>query len=99
MNLVDIDMVGLKPPQRIFDFLQDSRPADIAEHSSARPFKSRFGRNEHARAEMPLADRPADDFLGTAEAIGRSGIDEIEPWSIAARIVTIDSVSSVPPHI
>jgi hypothetical protein len=35
MNLVDIDMVGSKPPQRILDLLQDSRLAGIAEHSFA----------------------------------------------------------------
>src|ERR671934_703099 len=69
VHLIDVDVLGSQPPQRILNLLQDSRAARIAEYSSTLPLKPHLGRDVHARAKVALGDRLADDFFRTAEAI------------------------------
>ena len=78
MDLIYVDIVCPKSAQRILDFLQDSRSAGIAEYLSILPLKPSLGGNEDTRAQMTLGNRLADNFFGAAEAIGRSGIDDVD---------------------
>ena len=54
MDLVDVDMVGLQPPQGGFELFQNSRTAGVAENASAFPLQSHFGGDAHARAQSGL---------------------------------------------
>src|ERR1700680_5031927 len=58
--------------------MPDSRAAGIAEHLSILPLKPSLCGNEDARAQMTLGNSLADNFFGAAEAIGRSGIDDVD---------------------
>ena len=78
VDLVDVDVIGAQPPQRILDLAQDARAAGIAEHAAMLPFKSGLGGDDDARAQAALGDCLADDLLGTAEAVDRSRIDDID---------------------
>jgi len=78
VDLIDVDVIGSQPAQRVFDLSQDSRSAGVAEYSSALPLKPHLGRDEHARAKIALGECLADDFLRATKPIGRSGIDETD---------------------
>src|SRR5882757_3676779 len=78
VNLVDVDVIGSQPAQRILDLVQDARAAGIAEHASMLPFKAGLGGNEDAGAPAPFGDRLSDNFLGAAEAVDRRRIDDID---------------------
>src|SRR5947207_753143 len=78
MDLVDVDVIGPKPAQRIFELLQNSRATGIAEYPCPAPFQTDLGGNEHARAQITFGERLADDFFGTPESINRSGIDDVD---------------------
>ena len=56
VDLVDVDVIGSKPAQRILDLLQDARAAGIAEDFSTLPLKPHLGRDEHARAKIVVGE-------------------------------------------
>jgi len=78
MNLVDVDMIDLKPAQGILDLAQNPGTAGIAEYSSVLPFQPGLGGNKHARAQPALGNRLADVLLRPAEPVSRSGINDID---------------------
>src|SRR5258705_4627109 len=78
VHLIDVDIVGLKPTQGILDLLQDSHTAGIAEHLSIFPLKPSLGGNKDARAQATFCNRLADYVFRPAEAIARSGIDDVD---------------------
>jgi hypothetical protein len=58
VNLVDIDMIGLKPPQGFLDFELDPFPAGIAEDLAISPFKPGLGGDKHAGTQAAVSDCP-----------------------------------------
>ena len=45
MDLIDIDVIGSKPAQGIFDLAHDAGAAGVARYPSALPLKSNLGGN------------------------------------------------------
>src|SRR4030088_2395776 len=78
MNLIDVNVIGSKPAQRILNFPHDAGAAGVARHSSVFPLKSGLGGDKHVRAQPAFGDRPANDLLGTAESIDRSRVDNVD---------------------
>src|SRR5262245_8056712 len=78
MHLVDVDVVGAKPPQGCVDLLQDACTAGIAEHPPTLPFESDLGRDQHARTQVTFSDGLADDLFRAPEPVGRSGVDDVD---------------------
>src|SRR5258706_9418566 len=77
MNLVDVNVIGSKPAQRILDFPHDAGAAGIARYSSTLPLKSGLAGNKHVRAQ-PAFDRLAYDLLGAAKSIDGGGVDDVD---------------------
>ena len=78
MDLIDVDVIGLKPAQGILDLAHDAGAAGVARYPSALPLKSGLGGNKHVRAQPAFGDRPANDLFGAAEAIDRGGVDNVD---------------------
>ncbi len=78
VHLVEIDGVGLEPPQRGFGFLDDPRLAGIAKWLTVLPVEPDLGGDVDALAPVAVRQRLADDFLGTAESVDGRGIDQID---------------------
>ena len=76
MNLIDVDVVGPQPAQRVFALAHDPLAARIAKNLTVTPFQPDLGGNDRPRAQTRLRDCLADDFLGATEAIDGRGIDE-----------------------
>src|SRR6202030_3134213 len=69
MNMIDVNVIGSKPAQRILDLPHDAGAAGIATYSSTLPLKSDLGGDTHARAQPTFGDRPADNVFGAAESL------------------------------
>ena len=78
MNLIDVDVIGSKPAERILNLSQDAGAAGVARYFPAIPLQSGLGRNQHVRAQPAFGDRLADDLFGAAKPIDRSGVDNID---------------------
>src|ERR1700733_489446 len=76
MNLIDVDVIGTQPAQRIIDLLHDSGTRRIAINLTVAPFQSRFGGNDRLAAHA--RESRADDFLGHAGAVRRCSVDQID---------------------
>jgi len=76
----------------------DPLAAGVAEHLPVAPVQAGFRGDDRARAQSGRRQRPTDDFLGAAESVDRRRIDDGDALIQAARIVSIDSFSSLPPH-
>jgi hypothetical protein len=63
MNLIDVDVIGSQPAQRVLDLADDAASAGIAIYAAVLPFEPDLGRNHHAVAQAPFGDRFADDLL------------------------------------
>src|SRR5581483_6905681 len=77
MHLIDVDAVGLQPPQRVFDFAHDALAAAVARDLAVVPFEPDLGGDERVLAQA-VGERPAHDLLGAAEAVDRRGVDDID---------------------
>jgi hypothetical protein len=86
VDLVDIDMIGSKPAQRIVDLAHDPFAARITKDFAISPFKSDLINTRERRPPSGMA-------LPTIGAVSMT----LMPWSNAARMVATDSASSVPP--
>src|SRR5208337_5118617 len=69
VDLVDIDVIGTKPSQRVFELALDPIPAGIAKNLAVLPFKPDLRGDDHARAQAAFSDSLANDFFRTAEPI------------------------------
>src|ERR1700733_7774408 len=76
MYLVDVDVIGAQPPQRIIELLHDSRAGRISIDLAVAPLQSHLGGDDDFVA--PTLDGCPDDLLGNAEATRRRGIDQID---------------------
>jgi hypothetical protein len=63
MHLIDIDHVGLKPTQRILDFLHNACAARVPERLAILPLKPGLGRDHRVLAAAICGEGLADDFL------------------------------------
>ena len=77
MDLIDIDVVGAQTTQRVIDLAHDSLAAPIAGDLSVLPFEPDLGGEDDLRAKT-AGEGLADDLFGTAEAIDRRGVDDID---------------------
>ena len=77
MHLIDVDDIGLEAAKRIFELLAEPRRYRVAQDLAASPVEPDLGGNDRVRSPSSLK-RLADQFLGTAEAIDRRGVDEID---------------------
>ena len=75
MHLIDIDVIGAQPPQRVGRSAQDPVSAGIAKDLSVLPLEPRFRSNHDTRAQPPVSNRAADDFFGVAKSIGGRRVD------------------------
>src|SRR5882672_3874080 len=78
VHLIDVDVIGSKPAERILNLLQDAGAAGVARYFPAIPLESRLGRNQHLRAQPAFGDRLADDLFGAAKSVDRSSVDNID---------------------
>ena len=78
MDLIDVDVIGAQPAQRILDLTHDPGAAGVAEYVSILPFESDLGGDEHARTQAPFGEGLADDLLGAPETVGRSRVDDVD---------------------
>src|SRR5258708_34951234 len=78
MNLIDVNVIGSKPAQRILNLPHDAGAAGIAGYFSTLPLKSGLGGNKHVRAQPAFGDRPANDLLGAAESLDRGRVDNVD---------------------
>src|SRR3977135_3609119 len=78
MTLVDLDVIGSKPTQGIFDFAHDPIAAGVAKNFAVSPFKSGLRGDCHTGTQATFGDGFADDLFGTAETIYRRRIDDID---------------------
>src|SRR5580693_5425161 len=78
VNLVDVDVIGSQPAQRIVYLAQDARAAGVAENIAMLPFKSSLGGDDDAGPQTPFGDCLSDDFLRAAETVDRSRIDDVD---------------------
>ena len=66
MHLVDVDVIGLEPPQRVVDLAQDPLPAGIAKDFSVSPLQRRLSSDDDARPQIVFGNGSANDFFGAA---------------------------------
>ena len=78
MHLIDVDDIGLEAAKRIFELLAEPRRRRVAQDLAASPVEPDLGGDDRTRS-APTLKRLADQFLGTAEAINRRGVDQIDP--------------------
>src|SRR6266851_2945085 len=78
VQMINVDIVGLQPLERLVDFLADARRRSIAMNVAVAPFEAAFGGDQDALASAIGGQCPADDLLGNAEAIDRRGIYQID---------------------
>src|SRR5258708_17393027 len=64
VNLVDVDVIGSQPAQRIVYLAQDARAAGVAENAAMLPFKAGFGCDDDAPTPAPFGDFLTDNFFG-----------------------------------
>ena len=74
MHLVKVDDIRAQPSQRILDLLADASGSGIAIDGTVFPCQADFGGDRHLLAQRAF-ERLADDPLGAAEAVDRSGVD------------------------
>jgi hypothetical protein len=75
--LIQVDVVGLQPPQRVFD-LGDDPPARCA--PPVRSLSHGIGELGREHDVVPAAlQRLADDLLGLAEGIHVGRVDQVDP--------------------
>ena len=86
VQLIEIDVICLQPPQRGLDFLSDARRRGVAADSVAVPLEAAFRRDEDAPAAPVGSECPPDDLLGKAEAVGRRSVDQIGRASCRERV-------------
>ena len=55
MNLIDIDVIGSKPAQGIFDLAHDAGAAGVAKYAAILPFESDLGGDNDAERSPPSA--------------------------------------------
>lgn len=77
VDLVDVDIIGSKPAQRIVDLAHDLFAARITKDFAISPFKSDLRRDKHTRAQAAFSDGFADDLFGMAKTIDWRRIDDI----------------------
>ena len=78
MNLINVNVIGLKPAQGIFHLPHDAGTTGVARYSSTLPLKSGLGGNQHVRAQATFGDCLAYDLLGTAESVDRGRVDYVD---------------------
>ena len=71
-------MVGAQPLQRVFRLFGDPRWRCVAADLVAVPFEPAFAGDRDPFAAAIGGERPADDLFGTAAAVNRCGIDQID---------------------
>ncbi len=76
MKLVKVDHIGSKSPQRLLHLLQNPRPAGVAKGPFLPPAKPELGRDQRLAAMGAFGQGAADNFLGMAESVNRSGVDQ-----------------------
>src|SRR4029079_14351862 len=76
MHLIDVDVVGPQPAQRVLALAHDSLAARIAKNLTVTPFQPDLGGDDRARAQTCPRDCLADNFFGATETINGCGIDE-----------------------
>src|SRR6476620_3577799 len=77
MHLIDVDDIGLEAAKRIFELLAEPRRRRLAQDLATSPVEPDLGGDDRTRS-APALKRLADKLLGTAEAIDRRGVDEID---------------------
>ena len=77
MHLIDVDDIGLEAAKRIFELLAEPRRRRVAQDLAASPVEPDLGGDDRTFSAAALK-RLTDQFLGTAEAIDRRGVDEID---------------------
>jgi hypothetical protein len=99
VDLVDVDIVGSQPPQRVLNLGKNPPACRVANDFSAAPFKSDFRCNVYLAAQVAFGDRLADDFFRTTEPVRRRCINQVDAIISGGLSVAMDCASSVPPHI
>src|SRR6266849_3346598 len=80
VDLVDVDVLGAKTPERLADLLHDSSAARVPDHvGAAAPLEANLGGQDDAIAAPPALNGPADDLLGATLAISGRRVDERDP--------------------
>ncbi len=77
VNLVQVDTIGLQPPQRVLDLPADACGGGVAVDARVAPLQRRLG-GDHRLVAQALQGL-ADDLFGMAEAIDRRGVDQVDP--------------------
>ena len=77
VHLVEVDVVGVEPAQRVLDRRDDPAPRAAARFGSS-PIGHEELRREHDVVATAL-DRLADDLLGLAGRVDVGGVDEVDP--------------------
>jgi hypothetical protein len=76
VDLVEVDPIGLQPPQRVLDLGDDPAPRVAAAVGSVAHREMHLGREHDVVAAPP--QRPADDLLGLTGRIDIGGVDEVD---------------------
>ena len=94
--MVDIDVVGSKPAQRVLNLPQDAGAAGITRHFSALPLQPGLGGNNHIRPQPRFGDAERQDVfrarvqhgLHVGTSLVDGSVDETLPWQFA--VVALD---------
>src|SRR3979490_2623116 len=79
MDLIDVDVIGSKFTERVFNFWDDASAAGVAKYSPTIPLKADLGGDYHARAEPAFGNGSANDLFGATESIDRNCVNNIDP--------------------
>ncbi len=79
VDLVQVDVVGAEPGQGGVDLLHDRPPGQAGTAGAVAHLEEHLGREHDVLAAGVLPDRPADDLLGRAVAVGVRGVPEGDP--------------------
>src|SRR5882757_7656791 len=78
MDLIDVDVIGSKSTQRVFNFSHDASAAGVARYSPTIPLKADLGGDYHARPEPAFGNGSANDLFRATESIDRSCVNNID---------------------
>jgi hypothetical protein len=79
MDLIDIDIIGAQPAQRVGRLAQDPVTAGVPEDFPVFPLEPGFGGNDDVWAQAAFGNCLADDLFGAAKSIGRRRVDKVDP--------------------
>jgi hypothetical protein len=79
MNLIEVDAIGLKPPQALVDFSANRfRVETVRRIARGIPYEAALREDIWPLARRHIVQRPADNLFGVPETVDRCRVDPVD---------------------